>query len=239
MILLLAVIAAQVADVATWMAMPRYAEANFLVAGMHTEAAVLAKGALLVLVLALQPILRPKYRPVGELVAIVALAAGCLGAGSNLAVLTATGGNDAGRVRSDGGHVEWADVSDTSVERVDQGDARLASRKAVLSPRPRATSGRREGLRGRASWFDAAPGVAAAGPALRKALGPHWRHSVVLVTAGGRSVLVRLTDWCGCPHGRIIDLSDDAFRELAPLPVGVLTVRVDVPRLAPPATDSE
>lgn len=80
-------------------------------------------------------------------------------------------------------------------------------------------------LGGRASWYGARGNIAAAGPALRDFLGPHWRGTLVRVTAG-RSVVVRLTDWCRCPHGRLIDLSDDAFRQLAPLSVGVLGVSI-------------
>jgi rare lipoprotein A (peptidoglycan hydrolase) len=47
----------------------------------------------------------------------------------------------------------------------------------------------------------------------------------VRVTAGGRSVVVRLTDWMA--RDRLVDLSDDAFRRLAPLSVGL--VRVEIP----------
>jgi hypothetical protein len=60
-------------------------------------------------------------------------------------------------------------------------------------------------------------------------LGPGWRGTQVRVCAE-RCVTVRLTDWCACGerHGvpTVVDLSDDAFRRLAPLPVGVLRVRV-------------
>jgi hypothetical protein len=55
---------------------------------MHTEAAWLAKALLVVLVVAIQPALRPRYPAVGEAVALLALAAGCIGAGSNIAVLS-------------------------------------------------------------------------------------------------------------------------------------------------------
>jgi rare lipoprotein A (peptidoglycan hydrolase) len=48
----------------------------------------------------------------------------------------------------------------------------------------------------------------------------------VRVTAGGRSVVVRLTDWCGCYGTRLIDLSDDAFSRLAPLSVGLVGVEI-------------
>jgi rare lipoprotein A (peptidoglycan hydrolase) len=41
---------------------------------------------------------------------------------------------------------------------------------------------------------------------------------------------VRLVDWCACGprHGRptLLDLSDDAFRQLAPLSQGVVAVKI-------------
>jgi hypothetical protein len=99
-------------------------------------------------------------------------------------------------------------------------------------------------VRGYATWYDApSPQDAAAGPSLRKALGRHWRGSTVRVTSGGRSVTVRLTDWCACgPRHRtptVLDLDDVAFERLAPqswdpvddgpfLSQGVVRVRVSV-----------
>jgi Lytic transglycolase len=83
---------------------------------------------------------------------------------------------------------------------------------------------------GYATWYAASGMIAAAGPALRRELGKGWRGERVRVTAGGRSVVVRLTDWCACGprHGRptLLDLSDDAFRRLAPLSRGVQRVVV-------------
>lgn len=86
-VLVLAVVLAQLADALTWLAMPAWAEANPLVADMHTDTALLVKGALVVAVLALQLPLRPKYAAVGDLLAVVAIVVGSLGAGSNLSVL--------------------------------------------------------------------------------------------------------------------------------------------------------
>jgi hypothetical protein len=77
---------------------------------------------------------------------------------------------------------------------------------------------------GTATWY-AANGLIAAVP------GWHWgdRPYRVLVTYGGRSVIVTVQD-CLCGRtDRLIDLSDDAFRRLAPLSVGV--IRVSVVRL--------
>jgi rare lipoprotein A (peptidoglycan hydrolase) len=105
--------------------------------------------------------------------------------------------------------------------------------KPRATPKPqivqRATGTHRTGT---ASWYcghgsachHSYPGglYAAAGPALRVG---SWRGRTVIVRAGGRSVAVRLIDWCACPR-RIIDLYSDAFIRLAPLSRGVLKVTV-------------
>ncbi len=46
--------------------------------------------------------------------------------------------------------------------------------------------------------------------------------------ADGRSVTVRINDRCGCPGGRIVDLSEGAARKLGMLKEGVVTVRLEV-----------
>jgi hypothetical protein len=61
------------------------------------------------------------------------------------------------------------------------------------------------------------------------------RHSSSCVT-------VTVRDFCGCPGGRVIDLSPSAFRRLAPLSRGVIFVTVSAARRSgpvptPPATD--
>lgn len=96
-------------------------------------------------------------------------------------------------------------------------------------------------LTGTASWYclprsactrgyPATGLFAAAGPALRAALGPNWRGRVVTARANGRAVRVRLIDWCQCYAGtsreRAIDLYASAFRQLAPLSHGVIKVEV-------------
>lgn len=85
-------------------------------------------------------------------------------------------------------------------------------------------------IRGVATYYDWHAGQAAAGPALRRMLGPRWRGATVYVTSGTRTVRVRLTDWCACAprHGRptLIDLDDRSFRRLAPLSRGVIEVTV-------------
>jgi hypothetical protein len=104
------------------------------------------------------------------------------------------------------------------------------------TPSPTATRSAGDGaapdrrtLRGYATWYRTAGLVAAAGPALRRALGRGWRGQRVTVCAE-RCVRVTLADWCACGprHGRptLLDLSDDAFARLAPLSRGVIAVVV-------------
>jgi rare lipoprotein A (peptidoglycan hydrolase) len=57
-------------------------------------------------------------------------------------------------------------------------------------------------------------------------LGANWRGTVVTVTANGHSVTARLTDWCACGGGRVIDLDRRLFAQLAPPSRGVLRVTV-------------
>jgi hypothetical protein len=90
-------------------------------------------------------------------------------------------------------------------------------------------------LTGRASWFAAPDGTAAAGPALRAFLG-HWRGQRVMV-CGRSCVTVRLTDWMR--RDRLVDLNPDAFRvACGPLSRGVCEVTVQR-AIVPPATDAE
>lgn len=97
---------------------------------------------------------------------------------------------------------------------------------------------RRAAVVGVASWYATGPAnVAAAGPALRRSLGPHWRGTLVLVEANGRQVVVRLGDWCAC-RTRIIDLPASAFARLAPLSVGVIRVSVVTVAPTPPVTST-
>jgi hypothetical protein len=84
-------------------------------------------------------------------------------------------------------------------------------------------------LRGVATWYATGPSgaYAAAGPLLRKAIGRGWRHDQVLVCHADRCLIVTLVDWCLCSRGdRLVDLSDEAFRYLAPLSRGVIRVAV-------------
>lgn len=101
----------------------------------------------------------------------------------------------------------------------------------------------REPLSGYATWY-ATPGrVAAAGPVLREALGD-FRGQSVTVCHDERCTTVRLTDWCLCRDRSgaptLLDLSDTAFRDLAPLSAGVIevTIAVEGPRMTLPPTDT-
>jgi hypothetical protein len=73
-------------------------------------------------------------------------------------------------------------------------------------------------------------GVSAAGPALRAAIGAGWRGRQVSVCAGQRCVSTILGDWCLCGDRNgvptVIDLDVAAFRQLAPLSIGVIAVEV-------------
>lgn len=88
---------------------------------------------------------------------------------------------------------------------------------------------------GLASWYDDGSGLYAAVPSWRFGDTPYR----VRVTGNGRSVVVTVRDFCGCPGDRIIDLSADAFARLAPLSRGLLPVTVSDagPGPTPPQTD--
>ena len=97
---------------------------------------------------------------------------------------------------------------------------------AVTETRQTAIRPSTAGLHGSATWFAAPRGTAAAGPALRAFLGPHWRGKTVTVCSGGRCVRALLSDWCACGHGRVIDLDRRLFAALAAPSRGVLRVTV-------------
>lgn len=86
---------------------------------------------------------------------------------------------------------------------------------------------RGERVTGPATWYGTGPGRghAAAGPRLRAMLGLKWRGQTVTVCLK-RCVSVVVDDWCACGKGRVIDLSDEDFRSLAPLSRGVIKVTV-------------
>ena len=124
----------------------------------------------------------------------------------------------------------------------------LPVRSASMSANPRPTSAKL--VFGLATWYEDPRHprglYAAAGPTLRRMLGPSWRGAVVIVEGPGRaSVTVPLTDACWCipRHNEptLLDLSADAFERLAPLGWGVVSVSVAVGETRPalPQTDTE
>lgn len=83
------------------------------------------------------------------------------------------------------------------------------------------------GIAGLATWYAYVPGGAAAGPALRAALGRHWRgRKVSVCVTGGNCVSVTLSDWCLCSSARVVDLDVRSFAQLARLSRGVIHVTV-------------
>jgi hypothetical protein len=95
---------------------------------------------------------------------------------------------------------------------------------ALILPDPAAAGGP---LTGRATWYRAPLGRFAAGPLLRRALGPSWRGRYVQVCSGDRCVTGRLLDWCACTTGRrLVDLPAGDFARLGRLSAGVLPVVV-------------
>lgn len=100
-----------------------------------------------------------------------------------------------------------------------------APERVTVTPRPVVVLGPTSGAHGPASWYDdprKAGMYAAAGPALRVG---DWRGRTVTVCASTCFAVV-LSDWCGCPGGRVIDLSSTAFKRLASLGRGVIQVTV-------------
>jgi rare lipoprotein A (peptidoglycan hydrolase) len=90
---------------------------------------------------------------------------------------------------------------------------------------------------GMASWYSDGPGLYAAVPSWHYGDTPYR----IRVSGNGRSVVVTVRDFCGCPGNRVVDLSPAAFSRLAPLSAGL--VRVTIERMADPgptmpATDS-
>ncbi len=96
------------------------------------------------------------------------------------------------------------------------------------TPSPSPAAPPKLGVSGTASWYDtwymtATSVVAAAGPALRVG---NWRGRTVTVCRAGVCVRPKIVDFCQCYGSRLIDLSPAAFRALAPLSQGVISVTV-------------
>lgn len=100
--------------------------------------------------------------------------------------------------------------------------------RAVVSMEPRVEPSLVESpsVSGTASWYRWRPSEAAAGPALRDALGPDWRGSSVRACTSSACVLVSLTDWCQCYGSRVIDLDLASFAALASPSRGLVDVQI-------------
>jgi hypothetical protein len=248
-VLVVAVVVAQVLDVVTWMAMPRAAEVNPLAQGLHSSSAWLLKTALVGLVFAVDEVVRiappPKYsvvavvgRQLAELVVVLAIAAGFLGAGSNLAVIAYVNAAETPRSAP-----EPAPIASDATG-IEQGTQRPQLRRGSRRLDSIGTR-RRTFRRGTASWYAAAGLVARGGPgAPARARPPLARPRRSRCRRRPRrhgpthDRLVRLPDR---PIRRaLIDLGDEAFVRLAPLSAGLLPVEVFAVRrirIQPPATD--
>lgn len=105
-------------------------------------------------------------------------------------------------------------------------ERRVQARRVLEPARPRIV---RRGTKivvtdaevGRASWFHTATGTAA-----HRTL-PFGARIRVVRTDTGTSVIARIADRGPFLPGRVIDLSTDVFRALAPLSVGTIPVRVE------------
>jgi len=110
-----------------------------------------------------------------------------------------------------------------------EGPAPVAVQNPEPDPSPTHVQPARETVhtKGIASWYGTGPGRghAAAGGALRRFLGPHWRGTRLRVCTT-RCVTVVVDDWCGCPGHRLIDLSPADFRVLGSLSRGLIAVTV-------------
>jgi hypothetical protein len=94
-------------------------------------------------------------------------------------------------------------------------------------------------MTGLATWY-AASGDIAAAPWWRWGDDPEWATVSYFHEGQTLSVTVLVQDHCQCfvgtPDERAIDLSDDAFRQLAPLGVGRIRVTIEIPGQGPRVT---
>lgn len=100
------------------------------------------------------------------------------------------------------------------------------TRKPLPPPAPKLRK-----IAGVATWYDDGPGLyAAAGPALRRAIGPKWRGTIVTVCSAICVDGVILSDWCACGPRRgrptVLDLSLFTFARIGQPAAGVIDVVV-------------
>ena len=75
---------------------------------------------------------------------------------------------------------------------------------------------------GLASWWSIGPGLYVALPGYRDGTTVH-----VKVCRGSACITAPVWTQCGCPGGRIVDLSADLFRRFAPLSLGLIVVTLE------------
>jgi hypothetical protein len=111
-----------------------------------------------------------------------------------------------------------------AADRITPSPSPIGTRPAVKAT-PRTATPPGHSIAGRATWFRSPANVSAAGPALRRAIGPRWRGTVVRVCSGSRCVRTVLSDWMRAD--RLIDLDDGVVRRLGlSLSQGVYRVTV-------------
>ncbi len=114
----------------------------------------------------------------------------------------------------------------TRTENVSRRERRVLKRTVAEAPRPRRIRRGtkivvRDSAVGLASWFRSAPQTAA------HRVFPFGTRLRVVRADTGSSTIVRVADRGPFLPGRIVDLSADAFRALAPLGKGVIAVRIE------------
>ena len=102
-----------------------------------------------------------------------------------------------------------------------------------LNPMPTPSAGIGSALyTGRASWYGARGDVAAV-PWWRFGMDPVWASVCTFGDGSARCVSVLISDFCQCYVGtdreRVVDLSRNAFAQLADPSVGVIRVQMEVP----------
>lgn len=84
-------------------------------------------------------------------------------------------------------------------------------------------------IHGKATWYCCTKGYRPSDmvAAIDRKDAPWRKGDRVRVTAGERSVVVRIVDVCACKGRRVIDLSSGAFLRLAPLSRGVIRITLE------------
>ena len=118
-----------------------------------------------------------------------------------------------------------ATVAPSAPRLVSVAPVRVPTASKTGRPVPATHAGKFGVVVGTASWFRSPAGVSAAGPALRRAIGPNWRGSRVRVTGPAGSAVTTLGDWMAAD--RLIDLDDGVFPAVCgPLSRGICEAKV-------------